>query len=65
MNRNMSSTDRIIRLLAGAALAAAAVVIGVTSGGGIALAIAAVVMLGTSAVGFCPLYRVLGVATRR
>jgi hypothetical protein len=65
MNRNMSSTDRIIRLLVGAALAAAAVVVGLTSGGGIALAVAAVVMLGTSAVGFCPLYRVFGVATQR
>lgn len=65
MNRNMSSTDRIIRLVVGIALVTAALVVGITSVGGIVLAVGAVVMLGTSAVGFCPLYRVFGVATQR
>jgi hypothetical protein len=60
----MSSTDRIVRLAAGAVLVAAALVVGIGSPGGVALAVVGAVMLATSAVGFCPLYRLLGLATR-
>jgi hypothetical protein len=63
MIKNMSSTDRNIRLLV------AAVIIGlyftnIISGTlAIVLGIAAGIFLLTSLVNFCPLYRVLGIST--
>jgi hypothetical protein len=58
---NVGRTDRIIRtaLVAPAAIAIA-VVIGLGTVGGVVALVVAVVMLGTAAVGFCPLYRLLG-----
>ncbi|HEY5076334.1 MAG TPA: DUF2892 domain-containing protein [Acidimicrobiia bacterium] len=60
MSRNMSTLDRALRsfLVAPAAIALAFVV-GAGSVGGIVLFALAAVMLATSAVGFCPLYRLL------
>ena len=65
MSRNMSTLDRALRsfLVAPAAIVVAFVV-GAGSVGGIVLFALAVVMLGTSAVGFCPLYRLLHIDTR-
>jgi len=62
MSRNMSTLDRALRsfVVAPAAIAIAFVV-GAGSAGGIVLA---AVMLGTSAVGFCPLYRLLHIDSR-
>jgi hypothetical protein len=62
MSRNMSTLDRSLRsfLVAPAAIVIAFVV-GAGSAGGIVLA---AVMLATSAVGFCPLYRLLRIDSR-
>jgi hypothetical protein len=65
MSRNMSTLDRSLRsfLVAPAAIVIAFVV-GAGSVGGIALFALAALMLGTSAVGFCPLYRLLRIDSR-
>ncbi len=65
MFRNMSTLDRSLRsfLVAPAAIVIAFVV-GAGSAGGIVLFALAAVMLATSAVGFCPLYRLLRIDSR-
>ena len=63
MERNESTIDRIIRAAGGAGLVAVAAWSGFTTlTGGVLLAVAAVLLV-TAAVGFCPLYRVLGIST--
>jgi hypothetical protein len=63
MHRNEGTIDRIVRLV----IAAAAIVLGVAVGFGsvvgIIAAVVAVIMVVTAAIGFCPLYAVLGVST--
>jgi hypothetical protein len=60
MSRNMSTLDRGLRSFAVAPAAIAiALVVGAGSAGGIVLFVLAAVMLATSAVGFCPLYRLV------
>jgi Inner membrane protein YgaP-like, transmembrane domain len=60
MSRNMSTLDRALRsFLVAPAAVVLAFVIGAGSAGGIVLLVLAAVMLATSAVGFCPLYRLL------
>jgi Protein of unknown function (DUF2892) len=65
MPRNMSNLDRGLR---GFVVAPAAIVLTTVAGagsiGGIVLFAPAAIMLGTSAVGFCPLYRLLHIDTR-
>jgi hypothetical protein len=62
VNQNVGRTDRIIRAAIVAPLAIViAAVLGVGTTGGIIALVAAAVMLGTAAVGFCPLYRLLGI----
>ena len=63
MNKNMGSADRIIRLVI-AAIAVFLYFNGTLTGtvGIIALVVAAVFTL-TSMVGFCPLYRLVGLST--
>lgn len=63
MNANVGSADKIVRLVIAVAAAVLAFVVGAGSVGGIILLIVAVVMLGTAAVGFCPLYRLFGMST--
>lgn len=63
MNRNVGTVDRAARAVVGAAALAWAFVTGVSSGAGLALLLVAAVLLGTAAVGFCPLYRLLGLST--
>jgi hypothetical protein len=66
MNRNMSNADRMLRGLAVVpSLAAVAVLLGVGSVAGIVLVAAAAVMLVTASVGFCPLYTLFHITTRR
>lgn len=63
MNRNESALDRVIRGVAGAALAFGAVnTIGTVS---IIMTVLSAVMVLTAIVGFCPLYRILGLSTSR
>jgi Protein of unknown function (DUF2892) len=65
MNRNMSNLDRALRsfLIAPAAVAVA-VAVGGGSIAGIVVLVVAAMMLATSAIGFCPLYRLLRLNTR-
>lgn len=59
MKANVGGLDRAVRLLAGIGLLVWAVT------GGPAWAWIGVVPLATGLVGFCPLYRMLGISTRR
>ena len=59
MSRNMSSLDRGLRSLAALAAIGGAVAIGAGSVAALVLFAVAAVMLATSAVRFCPLYRLL------
>ncbi len=63
MKKNMGNIDRIIRIVL-AAIAATLYFIQTLTGtlGLVALVVAAVFLL-TSAVGFCPLYRLVGLST--
>lgn len=65
MERNEAGIDRVVRGVVAVAAAIAAFAVGPTTGGGIALAVVAVVMAGTAATGFCPLYRLFGISTCR
>jgi len=61
MKHNLSSIDRGIRAVLGVALVAGGVVVGGVTG--IVLYVLAAVMIGTAVVGFCPLYKLLGIDT--
>jgi hypothetical protein len=64
MTRNMGRWDRLIRaFLVAPLLIVAAVAVGAGSILGIVLLVLAGVMLATSAVGYCPLYRLVGLST--
>ncbi|MGK2852720.1 MAG: YgaP family membrane protein [Microbacteriaceae bacterium] len=63
MTRNVGTVDRAARAVLGVAALVWAFVTGVTSGLGLVLIVVALVLLGTAAVGFCPLYRLLGLST--
>jgi len=64
MNQNMGTTDRLVRaLLVAPALLVAAAFAGFATVLGVVASVLAVVMLGTAAVGFCPLYVPLRVHT--
>ena len=65
MAQNEGTTDRIVRVVVGAAALAAGFAVGISTGGGIALAVVGAIALITGATGFCPLYRVFGLSTRR
>ncbi|MBN1621609.1 MAG: DUF2892 domain-containing protein [Endomicrobiales bacterium] len=61
MKKNVGGTDRIIRLVLGAALIAAGIVLkGVL---GLVLIIAGVIGIVTGLIGWCGLYTVLGINT--
>jgi hypothetical protein len=65
MTTNMSKLDRRLRALVIAPVAIiVALIIGVGSVAGIVLLVLAGIMLATSAVGFCPLYRLLHIDSR-
>ena len=63
MQTNEGTTDRIIRAIAGVAALFGALALGVGTVGGILLLVVGGVLAVTAAVGFCPLYRVLGLNT--
>ncbi len=64
MKKNLSAADRTIRIIAG--LVVVFFVLNGTIQGtvGILLAIAAVVIIGTGVVSFCPIYAALGISTQ-
>lgn len=63
MTRNESNADRMIRVALGLILAIA----GVAAGGAFAVIglVLGAILLITGTVGFCPIYRVLGITTNR
>lgn len=63
MVTNESTLDRVLRAVAGVVVAVAALAVGLGSALGIVLVVLAGVLLVTAAVGFCPLYRLLGIST--
>ena len=63
MSRNESNLDRMIRVAVAVVAIVAGVAVGSSSLLGIVLFVVAAVMLVTAAVGFCPLYRLLGIRT--
>ncbi|MCG2802107.1 MAG: DUF2892 domain-containing protein [Cellulomonas sp.] len=65
MKTNESGIDRGVRAVLGLAAAGAGIAVGAGTLGGIVLLVVAVVLVGTAAVGFCPLYRLFGVSTCR
>lgn len=66
MTRNTGTLDRILRALVGVVALLGAFVFGWFTGWTHwAAALVGVIMLGTAAVGFCPLYRLVGINTCR
>jgi hypothetical protein len=65
MTTNEGTVDRSIRALLGVVAAVGAALVGLGSVPGIVLLVVAGILLVTAAVGFCPLYRVLGISTCR
>jgi len=63
MSKNESNPDRIIRIFAAMAVVIAAIAVGASSVLGVILFLVATILVVTAAVGFCPLYRVLGLST--
>lgn len=64
MTRNMGTVDRGLRALVGIVALAGAFVLGWFSGWMVwVAAVIGLVMLATSAMGFCPLYSIVGIKT--
>jgi len=63
MSTNESNLDRILRVAAAAVAVVAAIAVGASSVLGLVLLIVAAILLVTATVGFCPLYRLLGIST--
>jgi hypothetical protein len=63
MKANVGTVDRIVRAVVGLAALLGAVAIGSGSVAFVLLMVVGAILLVTAAVGFCPLYRVLGIAT--
>lgn len=63
MNRNVNTIDRVIRVV----IAVLAAFFALSASGAVAviLWLVAVIMLGTAAVGFCPLYKLFGISTKQ
>ena len=65
MTTNESTLDRIIRAVVGVVALVVAVVVGMGLLGGILLVVVGGILVVTAAVGFCPLYRILGLSTAK
>ncbi|KAB2918147.1 MAG: DUF2892 domain-containing protein [Bacteroidetes bacterium] len=63
MKRNMSNTDRVIRLIVAAVIAGLYFSGTVTGTLGLVLIILAAVFTLTSIISFCPLYTIFGIST--
>lgn len=58
MSQNVGNTDRIIRVILGIVIIAAAAYLETWT-----LALVAIIPFGTALVGFCPFYRLFGLST--
>ncbi len=65
MKGNMAILDRIVRLVLVALVAVLYFTNQLSAVAAVVLGVLAVTFLVTSVVGFCPLYRLLGISTRR
>ena len=65
MKKNMGTIDRSIRVVLAVVVGSLYLAGEITGTAAIILGVFAVVFLLTSAVGFCPLYRALGVSTMK
>ena len=66
MKQNMGMIDRIIRVIIAVIIAVLYFIGKMPSGAlGLVLSIVAIIFLLTSAVGFCPLYKLLGISTKK
>lgn len=63
MVRNEGTVDRIVRVVLGVVLVAAWAFAWLTGTLAVVLGVVGIVLIGTGAVGFCPLYRMLGMST--
>lgn len=65
-NRNVGSIDKIIRLVAGVALAAWGVLgAGLATTLGLVATVVGAVLIVTGAFNFCPLFKILGISSSR
>ena len=64
MSSNVGTVDRFLRILAGSVLLYLGAVVYAGSGMGIALDAVGVIVLLTGIIGFCGLYKLLGINTR-
>jgi len=64
MSKNIGTLDRVLRVIVGLALIAYALKLGLPETGWNRVGWIGVVPLLTAVVGFCPLYRLLGLNTR-
>ncbi len=65
MKKNMGTADRIVRLALAAVVAALYATSLISGTAGTILVILAVIFAATSALGFCPLYAIVGISTRK
>jgi len=65
MRSNVSNLDRLVRVVIAVAAVIVAFAVGAASPLGIVLCVVAAVMIVTAAVGFCPLYRLFGLSTKK
>ena len=63
MVRNEGTVDRVVRVVLGLVLVAAWAFGWLTGTLAVVLGVVGIVLIGTGAVGFCPLYRVFGMST--
>ena len=65
MQKNVSGPDRIVRLVIAVAALVGAFAVGFGSIGAWILIVVAAIMFVTAAIGFCPLYRIFGITTKK
>jgi hypothetical protein len=65
MSKNMGSVDRTLRLLAAAGIVALYVTQQITGAIAVLLGMVAVLFVGTSISGYCPLYVPMGLSTHK
>lgn len=66
LSRNVGSADKIIRLIAGALLAAYGLLgAGLASTLGIVALVAGVVLIATGLINFCPVFKIFGISSFR
>lgn len=63
MTMNLGSLDRIIRVVLGVILLALPFVTGISGVASTVAVIAGIVLIATSAIKFCPAYRIFGIRT--